>query len=106
MSPHELHTLIEGGRAPVIVDVRTRREFVAGHVPGARHIPFWRPALPGFTLDVASEVNVVLYCGHGPRAWVAAVVLWLRGRRRMAFVEGHWAAWTRNALGTEPPQSQ
>jgi rhodanese-related sulfurtransferase len=33
---------IESGAPPVILDVRSQAEFTRGHVPGARHVPFWR----------------------------------------------------------------
>jgi rhodanese-related sulfurtransferase len=51
---------------------------------------------------VASRVEVVpgrvgdeliLYCGHGPRAYIAAAVLRARGWKRIVYLRGHWSAW-------------
>ena len=42
MTPTELLSLIDGGHAPAILDVRSEWEFKRGHVPGAVHIPFWK----------------------------------------------------------------
>ena len=36
----ELARAIEDGTPPVIVDVRSVKEYQAGHLPGAIHIPF------------------------------------------------------------------
>ena len=41
VTPQALLAAIDAGTAPVIVDVRTRREYEAGHVPGAIHVPFY-----------------------------------------------------------------
>ena len=37
--PAALHRQQQSGSGPVIVDVRDRAEYRAGHIPGARHIP-------------------------------------------------------------------
>ena len=41
MTQDQLLAGIKQGTAPVIVDVRTQGEYESGHVPGARHLPFW-----------------------------------------------------------------
>jgi len=89
----QLRRAIEAGVAPVVLDVRSRREYAAGHIPGACHVPFWqawyrrvpRPRDGG---------PVVVYCGHGPRARIAAALLRLRGVP-VALLTGHMARWRR-----------
>jgi rhodanese-related sulfurtransferase len=39
IKPDELAAEIAGGRAPVIVDVRSENDFRTGHLPGAINIP-------------------------------------------------------------------
>ncbi len=39
ISRDELQALEAGSRPPAIIDVRDRDEYVAGHLPGAIHIP-------------------------------------------------------------------
>jgi rhodanese-related sulfurtransferase len=45
IAPAALMEQITAGTAPVILDVRSKREFDAGHLPGAVHLPFWRVGL-------------------------------------------------------------
>jgi rhodanese-related sulfurtransferase len=39
MTPEELIAAVEEGNPPVIVDVRSARQFSEGHLPGAINIP-------------------------------------------------------------------
>jgi hydroxyacylglutathione hydrolase len=79
ISPDALLELVERREAPVILDVRTPAEFAAGHVPGARNLPF-TDILAGAVPDgVEPAEPVVIYCGHGPRAWMAGLALRWRG---------------------------
>lgn len=96
--PAALRRALDTPAAPVILDVRTRREFGRGRIPGAVHQPFWRlaPGAGGATLP--RDRQLVVYCGHGPRAWIAAVLLRLRGFTRVATLAGHMAEWRRRGL--------
>jgi rhodanese-related sulfurtransferase len=97
----QLLAAIEAGRAPAILDVRSRREFTRGRVPGAIHVPFW--VLPARMSDVrgSKEGPVVVYCGHGPRAWFARAVLRWNGFRDVALLEGHMSRWVREGMRQE-----
>lgn len=77
----------------MILDVRSAREFAAGHVPGAVHLPFWRLLLGRARLERAPDEPIVVYCGHGPRAWIAKAVLLARGARNVRLLAGHMRAW-------------
>jgi rhodanese-related sulfurtransferase len=120
----ELIHLIDAGRAPAILDVRTPEEFAAGHVPGAINVPFQdvgrrfvERGLPlagrfhlrqGYGGQVASRPTsdtsrppmepIVIYCGHGPRAWLAGAALRRRGFRAFEYLKGHMAAWRRAGM--------
>lgn len=79
----------------MILDVRSAREYNAGHVPEARHIPYWRLLLSRpVDLPVTGE-PVIVYCGHGPRAWIAKAALIARGARNVRLLRGHMRAWRR-----------
>ena len=93
--PSDLLALIADGRAPVVLDVRSDAEFAEGHVPGAIHIPFWQ--LPRRANEIHSLRGdpVVVYCGHGPRAWYAVAALRRRGFTRVQLLEGHMSQWKR-----------
>jgi rhodanese-related sulfurtransferase len=88
-----LLTRIESGAAPLILDVRSRLEFAKGHVPGAHHIPFWRVSRQIDELSIPRDTELVVYCGHGPRAAIAGRALRRRGFTRITYLEGHFSRW-------------
>jgi rhodanese-related sulfurtransferase len=93
IDPAELARRIEEGRAPAIVDVRSGVEYRAGHVPGAVHIPFWSAPWRGREVPAQPDDEVVVYCGHGPRAMMAAAALRRLGFTNVRLLRGHWAKW-------------
>ena len=93
MSARELLARIDSGTAPVILDVRSRAEFASGHVPGAQHIPFWGIAHRIGELSVPANAELVVYCGHGPRAVIAGRALKRNGFTRIAYLDGHFSKW-------------
>ena len=93
ISAEALVTRIESGAAPVILDVRSRGEFARGHVPGARHISFWRISRQIGELAIPRDSELVVYCGHGPRAAIAGRALRRRGFTRITYLEGHFSRW-------------
>ncbi len=93
LTPSSLMEQINEGAPPLVIDVRSKREFDAGHVPGARHIPFWRMAATAQTLASHKDRSVVLYCGHGPRAYIAGAALRRAGFRDVKYLTGHMKQW-------------
>jgi rhodanese-related sulfurtransferase len=93
ISAEALLTRIESGAAPVILDVRSRGEFARGHVPGARQISFWRISRLIGELAIPPDSELVVYCGHGPRAVIAGRALRQRGFTRITYLEGHFTRW-------------
>ena len=89
----ELLRQIEAGRAPFILDVRSRAEFDAGHVPGSVNLPFWAIPFRASSLSAKPDEPIVVYCGHGPRAHLAMAALRARGFTRVTCLSGHWAGW-------------
>jgi MFS family permease len=92
---------IEAKTAPTIIDVRTSREFSQGHVPGAINIPFqWigghLEMIPGSRRDA-----VIVYCGDGPRAWMAGVMLRRTGFTDVRYLAGHFSRWAAAGLPQE-----
>ena len=99
--PDALLTAIGTGTAPVIVDVRTRREYDAGHVPGAIHVPFYTLLVRPDDVPGPRERPVVVYCEHGPRAGVARLALRLAGFTDVRYLDGHMSGWKRRGLPQE-----
>jgi rhodanese-related sulfurtransferase len=94
VTPRELLAAIEAATAPRIIDVRTEQEFADGHVPGAINVPFQRAG----ALNANPAEPLIVYCGHGPRAWIAGRLLRRRGFTAVSYLRGHMAAWRRAAL--------
>ena len=85
LTPEQGNALLEKHAAGglTLLDVRTHREFAAGHAPGALHIPV------GELMERASEVPegpVLIVCRSGRRAENAALILIGKGRAP----EGLW----------------
>jgi rhodanese-related sulfurtransferase len=95
LTPEDLRALITDGRAPVILDVRSEGEFADGHVPGAVNIPFQQVGARITDVPARPDEPIVVYCGHGPRAWIAARALRAHGFSNVSSLKGHWAAWKR-----------
>jgi len=99
MKANELLRRIKSNDAPVVVDVRFRGEFDRGHVPGAINTPFFAPETAKLPKDKSTEL--VIYCGHGQRAWIAKQLLALRGYRSSSLLEGHAKGWREAAMPLE-----
>src|SRR5262245_29385196 len=92
---------IESGTAPAILDVRSRGEFTHGHVPGATHIPFWLVSRRVDQIRSPREAELVVYCGHGPRAVLAGAVLRRHGFTHVTYLDGHFSQWRRAGFREE-----
>ena len=95
MQVAELAERIRAENAPLILDVRSRREYAAGHIPGAVHIPY--DELPGRLdeIDGDKTAEVVVYCQTGPRAVFAEDVLVRAGYTNVRNLEGDMRSWRR-----------
>jgi rhodanese-related sulfurtransferase len=101
LDPRELLEWIATRTPPTILDVRSTAEFADGHVPGAKHIPFWAVPWRASALDARPDDPIVVYCGHGPRAQLAIAALRARGFTRVASLAGHMANWREAGLPVE-----
>jgi rhodanese-related sulfurtransferase len=99
MEANELLQRMKSANPPVVVDVRFRSEFDRGHVPGAIHTSFFAPEAAKLPKDKSAEL--VLYCGHGQRAWIAKVLLGLQGFSNMTLLNGHMTYWREADLPLE-----
>lgn len=72
---NDLEIIREGLSSPVIVDVRTEREFGGGALDGAVNHPV--QGLPGTLLDMGVELDeeVIVYCRSGRRSAQAKTLL-------------------------------
>ena len=101
MQASELLQRIRSNRAPVIIDARTGFEFKRGHIPGAINAPSRKILLKTARLPEDRNAELVVYCGHGPRAMIARRLLALGGYRNMDLLKGHWKLWRNAGLPVE-----
>jgi rhodanese-related sulfurtransferase len=92
---------IDAGTAPAVLDVRSEKEFKEGHVPGALHMPFWKLRGRLSELPLSPADPLVVYCGHGPRAYIAGGILRRAGFRHVLYLAGHMTRWKRDGLRQE-----
>lgn len=86
-----------------ILDVRSRSEFEAGHLPNAVNIPVGE--LPQ-RLDEVPEGELVIHCQGGTRSAIAASILQQSGRDDVSNMLGGFAEWERKGLAVEKSNGQ
>lgn len=92
---------IDGGQAPLVIDVRTPDEYRRGHVPAAVSMPIQIFSRELQTLSVDKGHPIVVYCELGPRAGVAKAALHLAGYTQVIYLEGHMRGWRESGLNIE-----
>ena len=87
-----------------IVDVRSPREWKAGHVPGARHI--FLPELRTRIGELDRARPTAVYCASGYRASIAASILKDEGFDNLWNVPGSWEAWKKAKFPVQETNQQ
>jgi hydroxyacylglutathione hydrolase len=91
MSAQELRATVGGTEAPLIVDVRTAREWNSGHIEGALHIPLGD--LQSRASEIPRDRRIATMCEGGYRSALAASILERAGVDRVVNVAGGMSAW-------------
>jgi glyoxylase-like metal-dependent hydrolase (beta-lactamase superfamily II)/rhodanese-related sulfurtransferase len=94
MSLEELSSRIGGNsRDLVILDLREKDAFEAGHVPGALHLPRGQLELRIDTALPDPTVRILTYCEFGKISTLAAATLRELGYSRVTALDGGMRAW-------------
>jgi adenylyltransferase/sulfurtransferase len=93
MTPQELKARLEGGRPPILVDVRQDWETRLCRLENALHIPIEEIELRSDELDAQSEI--VVYCHQGVRSAAVAEYLRSLGFTDVKNLAGGLDAWAR-----------
>lgn len=101
VSPSQATQLINREDA-VVLDVREPGEYGAGHILGARNVPFSRIDSGGAELaGKRKDRPVILCCESGNRSARAAALLKAQGYTRVLNLSGGIAAWQQAGLPVE-----
>ncbi|MGC5022366.1 rhodanese-like domain-containing protein [Micromonospora sp. DT47] len=88
-----LRALIDSGRGPRLLDVRTPGEFETAHIPGAYNVPLDLLREHREELRHHLDEDVVLICHSGGRAAQAGQALAGVGLPRLKVLDGGMTAW-------------
>ncbi len=97
----ELLEQMQRGVSSMIVDVRSRGEYDSGHLPGAVPVSFYSVISGMREQNISDHEPIVLYCEHGPRSGIAAMLLYLAGYRNVFSLDGHMKGWRGNGFPIE-----
>ncbi len=103
ITPGELVEQIQLERAPLILDVRSEKEYAEGHIPGALNIPHDELLDRLSEIDVAKTEEIVVHCRSGYRAGIAEKVLIEADYSNVRDLEGHMNAWQSAGYPIEMP---
>ena len=91
--------LNQGGT--LVIDVRDEKEYAAGHLPRARHVPLKELDKRAPELAKSKDKPVILTCRTGPRAAAATRALRRAGFTHVYQLKGGIAAWQQASLPLE-----
>ncbi len=92
MSMEEVRARIERGEL-IVLDVREKDAFDAGHLPGAHHLPRGQLELRVDKALPDPTARIVTYCEHGKISTLAAATLRAMGFARAVALDGGYAGW-------------
>lgn len=99
-TPSELRRRLDSETPPQILDVRTRREYRKGHIPGAVNIPVTELRSRVGDLPFSRQRPVVAICLSAHRSIPAVRVLRAAGFRNVSHLAGGMMAWRRRKQPT------
>jgi hydroxyacylglutathione hydrolase len=86
LSPPEFHQEVASNSSIIVVDARSRQEFEAMHIPGAKNIP--APEMRTRHAELPKDKTIAVICGTGIRSSLAASILLRHGIKDVINVAG------------------
>ncbi|KAL0483503.1 hypothetical protein AKO1_014543, partial [Acrasis kona] len=89
---------------PLVIDARSREEYMEAHIPNSIHIYWWK-SLPELIQKLKKTREIVLYDSLGFRSEVLNNRLWFNGFKNVSVLDGGYIEWRnqgrplRNYLG-------
>ncbi len=88
---HSLHHVLEKYSNHMVLDVRNKQEWRAGHIEKAEHLPLPELINRGFNNNLEQHISVI--CMSGYRSNIAASILKQRGYKNVYSVIGGMSTW-------------
>ena len=98
LSASEARHMMENGGVQVI-DVRDKREYENGHIPGAEHIPV--NTVSARRNELGRDRDIIFVCSVGRRSALACEMAAAAGLTRLYNVEGGTEAWIKEGHAVE-----
>ncbi len=93
------HRARRGASGITIIDVRSDKEWAAGHIEGASHIMLGDlPEHRGAVAEDHEDRQIIAVCGSGYRSSIASSMLQRSGFRNVSSMSGGMGAWNRMGL--------
>ena len=99
----DLRRMLDDGQPLMVLDVRERHEFEAGHLEGSLHLGKGVIERDIEKMGVADDARLVLYCGGGFRSALAAKSLQDMGWTNVYSLWGGWRGIQAEGLPTHTP---
>ncbi len=93
ISPAQAKEKIDNGKNVLILDVRTREEFLEGHIKGAVNIPVNEVEKRLDELKKYKNSEIIVYCRSGRRSKIASEILVKNGFKRVYNLSGGIIEW-------------
>ena len=86
---------------PVILDVRTDREYNQGHLPDARLLNFYKDDFKKGLEELPKEESYLVYCHSGARSAKAVKMMEELGFKEVSELSGGVASWNKEGQKLE-----
>lgn len=93
ISPEVLDTQLRGISPNTVVDVRTDREYRSSRIPTSVTVPHWGVWMKAEEILPDKQQPLVVYCAHGPRAYIAYAQFKWMGYDNVRVLSGHMRRW-------------
>ncbi len=97
ITPAELAQRLKAPNSPIILDVRTREEYAAGHIDNAVNLPHDELERRLGEIPGSKSSEIVVYCRSGKRAGIAEKILIEKGYTNVRDLAGHWQEWSKQS---------
>lgn len=93
ISVDDMKSELAAEKQPLVIDVRTEKEYLAGHLKGAMWIPRGKVKFDIQKVATDPDHPIILYCRTGGRSALATLALKGIGYRNVKNLDGGFKAW-------------